>query len=865
MRGILLFLLFPSVLFAQSTLPKGENRFSRLSIEDGLSQMGVLDILQDRKGFVWIATRDGLNRYDGQNFVVYRKKRGDTTSLNHNRIWSLAQSDGGNVWVGTNYGLAKFSYQTNRFSRFVPFPGQPYDLRNTIRAILCLHDGRLLVGTENGALVFDSGTGTFDVQTLEETAGSFVKDFLLVRESQEVYVATNRGLFQYNQNLELERHYLNLLPDQERTTPIQVHALYQDTQDRIWVGTEKGVHQYHADQGHFSYFHNPLADEGTFPVLDIEEDEHGTLWIAASYLYSFEEDHYEAYYPHDPADETSISGNYVTCITKSSDGVLWMGSDRFGVNIFNPAAYPFEYMGQYATADRGLGNSFVTAIQPTPDGKVLVGTATTLDLISIETERRYRSHQNPLPLGSNPLWVLDILPHKNGSQYWLATMIGVGLYDYPTGTITYPLADQLGHRVNRVEALNQDELLVSTHGAGLYRYNYERDQLTKITSENPQHVNLAQGLVRSTLVVGDSVWIGTERGLYLYHLPTGAVQQFVHDPTDSTSLPEDYIKHIFQDRSGTLWLGTWGGGIAKLLPESQTFVTYGLDQGLPNQVVYGILQDEAGYLWCSSNVGISRFDPVKEEFLNFDAEDGLQGNEFNTGAFHQAEDGTLFFGGVNGFNWFDPTDIQPISSPPTTVITEFYLDNKLVEPGSNSVLQRNILETDTVILNWRQNNFAVRVAALDYASNQPNTFRYCLDGHETLWRSLGSLDYFNYTSIDPGWYTLQVQAASRNGVWAPESRKLVIHITEPFWRNRGVQVGAIALFVGLLFFLNYLYIRNRRWRTEQLENMVLERTRTIQEQKEELGTAHQEMEQQNVELQRAAENLETSNEELRQL
>ncbi|HAP61566.1 MAG TPA: hypothetical protein DCR93_19395, partial [Cytophagales bacterium] len=697
MRGTLLILLFPSILFAQNPLPKGENRFSRLSIEDGLSQVGVLDIVQDRKGFMWIATRDGLNRYDGQNFVVYRKKRGDTTSLNHNRIWSLAQDLEGNIWVGTNYGLAKYSYQTNRFTQYIPFRAEPYDLRNTIRTIYCQQNGHLLLGTENGAWVFDPETGSFDDEALTATSGSFVSDFLVLPSKQQILIATQKGLLLYNQQLELLHQFHQADGQKGSLGNEKVNSLFQDSQQRVWVGTDDGLYQYHPDQGSFTFFPNPLSEseEGASTILDMEEDDEGKLWIAASYLYSFQDGHYVAYFPHDGEDKASISGDYVTCISKSNDGVLWMGSDRFGLNIYNPTAYPFEYMGLFTSGKRGLGNSFVTAIQPTPDGKLLVGTATTLDLVSLEDQRRLRSYKNPVRFRNNPLWVLGILPQPNKNQYWLATMQGVGVYDYPSGEIAYPLAGRLDIRVNRIELLSQNEILISTHGDGLYRYNHVQNTLTKITSADPHYASFSEELVRATLLLQDSLWIGTERGLYVYHLPTESMHKFVHDPTDPTSLPEDYIKHIFEDSSGTLWLGTWGGGLARYNPISHSFTTYGLDEGLPNQVIYGIMQDDAGYLWCSSNVGISRFDPEEEAFLNFDVDDGLQGNEFNTGAFHKRQDGTLFFGGVNGLNWFHPTKIQPQGMPPTTVITEFYLDNVVVEPGPNSVLPRNILETDT--------------------------------------------------------------------------------------------------------------------------------------------------------------------------
>ncbi|HAA13108.1 MAG TPA: hypothetical protein DCE41_16020 [Cytophagales bacterium] len=842
----------------------GEGKFRILSTNDGLAQAAVSDIIQDRKGFVWMATRDGLSRYDGQSFTNFRKTRGDTTSLNDNSVWRILEDKEGDIWVGTDYGIACYRYRTDNFDQFIPIPGESFHDKNTVNALAWNHEGNLLVGTGGGVILFDIKKKTFLHDVFPETTGAFVHSILQLSDGT-LFIATGKGLFEYNRHYQFE--FLHLANPDVLGTLIHsnTYGLAEDQNGQLWVSTVGALHLYHQRSHSFSIFPVQLDSVGNNEIFDISFDEEGTLWLAARMVLSFKDGAFHEYYAHVPNNPNSLSQNLAHCLTFGNDGVMWVGTNGYGISILAPRAYPINHIKQESKRAFGLSSNYVSSILELDDGTVLVGTGGSLDHFSLENQQ---------PLGKYLIYnstqqrytgIGKILPDQSPNRYWLGTSEGLALFNLANGTYTRPLSPRIRGKINDLLWLSEKELLIAAR-RGLFYWNAETDSIVDYNEKLAQGGKFKNYQVQSLLRLGSQIWIGTLQGLKVLDWETHTVKQYLYDPGNPNSIPSNTIKSVYQDQQETIWVSTWGGGLARYFPEEDQFITYDTKSGLPNNVVYGMLETQDTVFWLGTNGGIVRFDPYSKtntRIFTFSEEDGAQSNEFNTGAFHKGKSGTFYLGGINGLNWFRPEEIVIDQTPPSTVITEFYLDNLLVEPGPDSPTPRHILEIDTLRLRWNQNNLAFRVAALDYTSRKENQFRYKLEGYDDRWQSQDN-NFIKYTSLEPGRYRLIVQAASAAGYWDEQGKELVIYLRPPLWKYPAFQI--VAVFLGVLLLIGAYFFRLRRLKqgNRKLERIVDDRTRDLQEQQEELATAHEELEQQNEELRLTSDDLENRNQELRE-
>ncbi|MEL6538825.1 MAG: two-component regulator propeller domain-containing protein, partial [Bacteroidota bacterium] len=553
------------------------------------------------------------------------------------------------------------------------------------------------------------------------------------------------------------------------------------------------------------------------------------------------------------------------CITFSDDGVMWIGTNGYGANYLAPRTYPFQQLNLDPDNAFSLSSNYVSSILELEDGTALVGTNRTLDHLSLTTSQTLRRTVIQDPVNGRFQGIKKILPAREPNQYWLATTNGLALYHAKKGTYSWPAYDRTRGRINDLLWYSDHELLIAGRH-DLYYWDLRADSLVGLqgTFGGGPEVNNFQ--TQALTLVGDTLWIGTLQGLIALNWETRHAHQYLYEPDNPHSIPANTIKSIYQDKRENIWICTWGGGLSRYLPEKDQFQTYDIKDGLPNNVVYGMLETENSVFWLGTNGGLVRFDPygvTRKPYFTFTEEDGVQSNEFNTGAYHQGPSGTFYLGGINGLNWFRPEDIVINRTPPATVITEFYLNNLPLAAGHDGVLPKHILEMDTLRLRWNQNNLAFRVAALDYTTRKENKFRYRLEGYDEEWQGQDN-NYIRYTSLEPGRYTLVVQAANTAGYWDEPGRELVIYLHPPLWRYPAFQILAGALGVGLLIGGYFFRLRRLKQGNRKLEIIVAERTRTLQNQQEELATAHEELEQQNDELRLTSGDLEVRNRELRE-
>jgi signal transduction histidine kinase/ligand-binding sensor domain-containing protein/DNA-binding response OmpR family regulator len=835
-----------------------EIRFKHLTIDDGLSQNAVFAILQDRRGFMWFGTKDGLNRYDGYSFVIYQHNPFDSTSLSANHVTALFEDSRGDLWVGTlNAGLNRLRRETARFQRFVTAP----DLNNQITAITEDSAGNIWVGTSGGGLLQLLRQGLDAPGNLRAdfirfihqpgVAGSLSHNevnALLVDAGGNLWVGTDKGLDELRElggAVVFEHHPIFVknprAPVGARDSSIT--ALSQDNNGALWLGTTSGIVRFDAGDGSFmAYPHHYEIyryDWGT--ILAIVQDRRGRLWLATpAELMRFDpqRETYD-YFRHDPFDPHSLSYNYVASIHRDRTDILWFGTLGYGVNVYDPKANRFPTLRRSKDAASRIAGFSVRSILEDASGKVWVSAEVLYcwdrqagKLKSFETtSERLDDFGNT--------GAFSMLQASDG-KVWFATTEGLFRYTLQTDAVRqykHDPANPAGLPQKKVSAVFEDragDIWVATR-------NY-LSQLVDEQSGRFRHVQYtdktSEELARLQIYQDESgrFWLGTGDGLLRFDPGTQSFRAYRNDPKQPMSLSNNVIKSLCPDpdeADHVLWLGTAGGGLNRFDMATETFRHFTEAEGLPNSVVYGILPDEHGHLWLSTNKGLSRFNRKTGSFRNYNVSDGLQSNEFNTGAFYRSKSGEMFFGGINGLNYFHPSDIIDNPHPPPVVITGLKIFNRPVSPkDSNAVLQKSISEAEAITLSHRENILTFEFAALDFSAPEKNQYAYMMENFNDDWIHTGSTRSATFTNLSPGDYIFRVKASNNDGVWNEEGAALRITITPPWWRTwwayllYGLAVLA-ALYFTRRYELDRLDLRNRL----RLEHVAAEKLREVDQMK----------------------------------
>ena len=818
-------------------------KFTHLTTNDGLSQGYVVAILQDRRGFMWFATRDGLNRYDGNAFVVYKNNPNDPGSLSSNFLQDLMQDDHGYLWIATNTGVNKFDPETERCTRYVHDPNNPNSIGGaSVKSIAQDSRGFLWFGTEDSGLDrLDPTTGTF-THYRNDSDGQFVGRISQVIEDRhrEIWFVGERGLFHLNQQT-------------GQITPatrngLSADSVYEDETGSLWMLVDfpiVGLAKFDREAERLTTYPLGARDAGVLASTSSGGSLNGTLladgqnglWVPSSeglYYFDRRAERYTYQFQHDETNPDSLDSNAIFSVYRDSGGVLWVGTENAGLNILNFRQEQFVHYMHRAADPNSLSPGRVKAIYQDTNGVLWVGLfPRALDRF----DRRSGQITHYLP---NP-----------GDEKTLGE----------------------GTNVNSIYKDSKGYLWVGGGGGGLVRFD-ERTGRFKHYRHDPDNPN---SLISNNVytIYGDRnghIWVGEEGGLSRFDPATDRFTNFRPVPDNPGSL-ENTVWSIYQDRSGTLWLGTWGGALIRFddrtktfvndAPDSrdphrlnggginaieedrtgrlwvgafdglylfnrqnETFVRYTEAQGLPSSTIRCILEDGVSRLWLSTQKGVSRFDPQSETFRNYDVSDGLQSNEFSTGCY-QGPDGEMFFGGSNGFNAFFPENVSDNSYVPPVMITSFKIFNKPVPVGARSVLQKAIPYVDSLTLSYRDNVFSFEFAALSYANSQKNRYRYKLEGLEPGWNEVGSKQRLaTYTNLDPGKYVFRVQGSNSDGVWNEEGVSLPVVIKPPWWKTQWFRITCAAVLLALLWAVYRLRVRQLHHEFAMtLQARVGERTR----------------------------------------
>jgi PAS domain S-box-containing protein len=826
------FLLVPPMVHAQGNdaLPITAAvvktfRFEHLTPEKGMPSTTVRDIAQDREGFLWFATPNGLSRYDGYDFKTFRNDPLDPRSISTDILSTLLVDRQGTLWVGTwNGGVNVFDRTTERFTHYVHNPDDPHSLSNDyISCILEDTRGRIWIGTNGGLNGFDPESGGFIRYRHDPNDPRSVSDDMVssIAEdaSGQLWVGTTvGGLNRFDPSRGAFVGYVHDPKNPGSLVNDNIGVLAFDGTGCLWIGTRAGLDRFDPVSGRFTHHRRDPANPASLRsdgITTLHADADGNIWIGTEVgMHVLDaRTHALTFVPPDPADPNAFHGTWVTSIFADRSGALWIATTNAGVNQLDRAAAKFESYTRDPDDPGSLSGSSIWSILRDRSGTLWVasvgGGLNALDRTT-GSFRHYRNDPaNPLSLSSDSIFAMV---EDSSGALWIGTIKGLNRFDRKSGRFTRYLHDptnpaSLGE--NWVSGLFMDSggrLWVGTIGKGMDLF----DPLTngfrhyRADPDNPNSLS-DNSVVSFAEDTAGHLWIGTiSGGLNRFDPATGTFLRYRHDPSDPDSLINDNVGQIYADPSGMLWLAT-SAGLERFDPRTETFTHYGEQQGLASKALSSIVGDAQGNLWVGmAGGGLARLDPRGGTFRNYDRSDGLISGDFLPRAAYRDHDGKLFFGVIDGMNAFYPERLRDNPHVPVVALTGFLVLNKAVPiGGKDSPLQRAINETDSITLSHAQSVFSFEFAALSYRAPWKNRYSYKLEGFDKDWNDVDSSRRFaTYTNLGQGTYTFRVKAANNDGVWNEAGKTVRIVITPPWWKSWWffTLAAACVLGVGLSFY-----------------------------------------------------------------
>ena len=861
-----LFSIFWLAIYSNAFAQESGLRFEQITTKDGLSQSTVNDILQDSVGFLWFATDDGLNRYDGYEFRVFQSRIGSSTTLVSNQITRIIEDSDHNIWIATNGGgLSKYDRANDEFTNYMHDPDDERSLSsNFITAIYEDRSGAIVVGTQKGLNFLIPETGIVSRYEAREPNFNGLKDGLITTlfedDNSFLWIGTEKeGLFHLDREQDTFTNFKTSSRDGASISDNWVVTLYNDSQGNLWVGTQAGgLNMYNPDTESFTRYPTSGQRRGISHnwVLSMFEDNKGTFWIGTlDGLNILDRETGEFTKFDDLNYSINLSNNSITSLFEDRSGVLWVGTREGALNKFVYSTENFTVYQANPSNINSLNDDIVWSVLE--DGESLwIGTqGGGLNHINRTTgEARYYTHDPSNPQSISDNYVNKVYKDSKGNL-WIGTINGLDrLVDAEKGTFEHFKSDDAENSLssNIITTIFEDSkgiLWVGTLNDGLNAYDPETERFTafKSDSDNPNSISHNKIWSMNEDRSGN-FWVGTHGyGLNKYDRVRGRFTTYSHDPSNENSLSNNFINFIHEDRSGNLWIGTLNG-LNKFDPKTETFTRVTRETssgGFPNNVTYGIVEDYRGHLWVSTNKGIVDFHPDADltdnaSFITYDQADGLPSDEYRFGAYFKGEDGDLYFGGINGLVVFAPDSVTNNLITPDVVFTDFQIDNEEVSIGSDSPLNASITVTKEIVLDYDERDISFEFAALHFAAPTQNRYKYKLENYDEEWKDSGSRRETQYTNLSPNTYIFKVRAANKDNIWLTEENAVAIRviIKPPFWMTIwAYSFYALSFFGGLIGFINYRVSNERRKKEKvleenrKLEGLVKERTQELEVEK----------------------------------
>jgi signal transduction histidine kinase/DNA-binding response OmpR family regulator/streptogramin lyase len=781
--------------------------FTSLTTKNGLSSNVVNAIIKDSYGWVWFATSDGLNRFDGTNFTVYRHRDSDTTSLPVNEILALYEDKFGRLWIGTGGGSLVYYdrthdtfHQYNQGSTWKKLQTEP------ILAITGDHLDRLWVSGFNGLRIIELKSNKI-IHLPLNNKGPIVALGLFEDSKHRMWAGSNSGLYRFNLDNGTSKQYVHSDEDKSSIGPGIVKGIAEDSSGRMWFGTSNGLSQLQPDDKGFSNFLNTR-------VFAISPD-NGNLWLGTAQglvIFNTRDLKSELYQPG-LRNNYSLSAKAVSSIFIDKNGIYWIGTYKGGVNKFdrNLALLDVKLTNHFDPG--GLSGSNINAFAEQEIGKVFIGTDNGLQLFDKNTGffKTVIIDRQKEAKGSG-ITILSLKYDKNGNL-WIGTFQdGLYILHTATGRCEHLMTKNTARNIsqNDIYSLEEDQLgrmWIGTNGGGVDIYDPKTGKIYKYQQLfNISHLHKAfNNFIRTiTQVNSDEIWVGTwGGGIAVFNIKTGDVS--IYNKVGNL-LPNDLVLSVLQDEAGAVWVSTNGGGIDKFDAKLTRFNPYSEKEGLIDDIVYKILQDKSGLYWLSTSRGIISVNVSQHKTNIYSKQNGVQDSPFIRGSGIETSDGMLFFGGQDGFNYFDPKKLPENNEVPKVVLTGLKVDNNPVSAGENSPIQQQIGIAKEIHLTYHQ-NFSISYTALNYTDARQDQYAYMLKNFDKNWNYVGRTSTAYFTNLDPGTYTFLVRASNGKGTWSTKPATIVITVSPPWWRTIYAYIIYILATAGILFYIRYRGIK----------------------------------------------------------
>ncbi|HYF71019.1 MAG TPA: two-component regulator propeller domain-containing protein [Ohtaekwangia sp.] len=824
-------------------------RFNHLNVQDGLSRSWVKCFLEDHTGLLWIGTADGLNRFNGTDLKIYKYLPSLPKSLNHNDINLVFEDTKGQLWVGTQAGI---NYYQRDLDEFIPCPS----VNNYVTSIYELGANKFLLGAAGGLYLFNT-----DNHAAVQIYNSFYVEKIVKDSHGNIWLATHSGLKLFDPADHSVRH-VDFIPDHHPIkSDVLIKTMFEDSRGGLWIGTgSQGLFYFSHPEGNLdkaqvsSFKPDPSNPAQITPgaIYAIAEDEDNNLWVGIENgginilsLEAFDRDDYSfTKIVSNPSNFWSLSNNSIHALYADRQKTMWVGTYAGGADHYNKLLQRFGHHEAIPGSDKSINNKYVNAILD-EDKYIWVGTEKGLNRYDKATDQwEYFMHdfKNKNTIGSNAIMTIM---RDSQNKLWVGTWNGgLNRFDERSGTFQKfnqdPDSPYSGSRGNirKIIESKSHHIWIGMIGDGLAMYDPKEASFTHF-KENPGHNALSSNWVVD--LIEDhrgNIWISTTEAVDMFDPTTKRFTSFTHNRARPESINYNGATCLFQDSKNTIWIGT-SNGLNYFVERDSSFRHYTVEDGLPNNFVKAITEDDEGNIWLSTNNSITMLRrgtalPQDPEFKSFPVP-GMPGSEFVSRAVSRNREGHLYFGSTNGYFVFDPSDIKSNPAIPKIVFTDLRVNNIPVQintPGSP--LQKHISVTRKLELSRKQNVFTIGFAALNFIEPENNTYAYKLEGFDKQWNYVGNQQSATYTNLDPGDYRFMVRASNNDGLWNEDGISLTIKILPAWWETSFAKVGYLALFILAIFFFRKhtiisVNLKNVLWR-EHLEKEKAEELAQMKQQ-----------------------------------
>ncbi|WP_158995681.1 hybrid sensor histidine kinase/response regulator transcription factor [Mucilaginibacter sp. L196] len=831
--------------YSQSHSPK----FEQISIDDGLSQSTVRCIFQDRKGFMWFGTKDGLNRYDGYKFTIYRKNPLNENSLASNDIKSIVDDKEGNLWIATwDGGLNCYDPKADKFTRYLKKNGTNSIASNFLESLCRDDNDNIWIGTA------DNGLDYFNTKTKQFTNYNFGKsDFgsissnsisaIFEDSKKTIWVGTTDGLNMYDKKTNTFKRFVNNPKDPRSISDNHIKFIYEDKNHHLWVGTYGGgLNELDLSTGDFRNYKKANSKLSSDALIGIAADYQGNLWIGTENggLNIFDPIKRSfTVFNNIYNDATSISSNTINAIVKDTKGNMWLGTLNGGINLLQRDNENFAHY-KHEQGTNSLVNNIVNCIYEDSKLNLWIGTdGGGVDLFDRKTKhfqnlRHEKGNTNSL----SGDYILSVCEDKDGNIWIGSWGEGISVYNPISKTLRFfknDIANPGSLNSNYAFYIfkdSQSRMWVGTYGGGVDLY----DAATNKFIHHIHNDKIAESISSNNILTineddNHNILIGTDgAGLSVLNPNTGKCT-FYKDLESKNGLSNNSISSIYQDKKNNIWLST-NDGLDEVDEITGKVTCYFMENGLPSNLVASVLGDNKNNIWVATDNGLSKFNLNNKSIKNYNRSDGLQANEFKYSRC-LSKTGQMYFGGINGFNEFRPDSIADLSFDPPIIFTDFEIFNKHVDISQDTKkgypLNVSLPYNPEIELSYKQSVITFEFASLNYVNKEKKQYAYILQGFDNQWHYLGTKNNVTYTNLDPGSYTLKVKGLNNTGTFSTKVSQIQITVNPPFWKTWWFEGLMIILIVAIVIGIFYIRVRSIKIQNKILEAKVTRRTQELKE------------------------------------